>query len=162
MKVSHYLRAGVAALVLSCGLAAPLSAAVNYQFDSDFGTFSYTTSDFITADRFLRASELGSCTPSDSCLAVRFDLDYDERGQWDNLVFTRGTSFGTTSNYYYFDLGAFQTVGIYASSGNSGTLTVSGFGSGAVPEPSAWALMILGFGTVGAGMRRRVAGVAYA
>jgi len=30
-----------------------------------------------------------------------------------------------------------------------------GFGSGAVPEPSTWALLILGFGMVGAGMRRR-------
>lgn len=32
---------------------------------------------------------------------------------------------------------------------------VFGAGAGAVPEPSAWALMILGFGLVGAGMRRR-------
>ena len=35
--------------------------------------------------------------------------------------------------------------------------------AGAVPEPSAWALLILGFGAVGAGMRRRTtARVAYA
>lgn len=33
--------------------------------------------------------------------------------------------------------------------------------NGAVPEPSTWALLILGFGVVGAGMRRR-ASVAYA
>lgn len=35
--------------------------------------------------------------------------------------------------------------------------------AGAVPEPSAWALLILGFGAVGAGMRqRKAARVAYA
>ena len=34
----------------------------------------------------------------------------------------------------------------------SGTLT---FTSGAVPEPATWALMILGFGAVGIGLRRR-------
>lgn len=34
-------------------------------------------------------------------------------------------------------------------------LTLNGPGVGVVPEPSAWALLILGFGAVGAGMRRR-------
>lgn len=33
--------------------------------------------------------------------------------------------------------------------------------NGAVPEPSAWALMILGFGMLGAGLRRKRAVVAY-
>lgn len=36
-------------------------------------------------------------------------------------------------------------------------LTLNGPGGGVVPEPSAWALLILGFGAVGAGMRRRSA-----
>lgn len=35
-------------------------------------------------------------------------------------------------------------------------LTLNAAGPGGVPEPSAWALLILGFGAVGAGMRRRV------
>lgn len=34
------------------------------------------------------------------------------------------------------------------------------FGAGAVPEPASWALMIVGFGLVGASMRRRNAAVA--
>lgn len=37
----------------------------------------------------------------------------------------------------------------------------SGMG-GAVPEPSAWALLIIGFGIVGAGMRSRKSAVAFA
>jgi PEP-CTERM motif len=36
------------------------------------------------------------------------------------------------------------------------------FAQGAVPEPASWALMILGFGVVGAGLRRRTANVSYA
>ena len=36
-----------------------------------------------------------------------------------------------------------------------GTLTVAKIGSAAVPEPSAWALMIAGFGGMGALLRRR-------
>lgn len=36
------------------------------------------------------------------------------------------------------------------------------FGSVAVPEPSAWALMILGFGAAGAAMRRRKLAVRFA
>lgn len=40
---------------------------------------------------------------------------------------------------------------------------VSGFATtGAVPEPSAWALLILGFGAVGAGMRQRKTRIAFA
>ncbi|MBS0333428.1 MAG: PEPxxWA-CTERM sorting domain-containing protein, partial [Proteobacteria bacterium] len=35
------------------------------------------------------------------------------------------------------------------------TLVVSGAPDGAVREPAAWALMIMGFGGVGAGLRRR-------
>ena len=163
MKLSRCLRAGVAALLLSGAVAAPVSAAVVYQFESIFGAFSYTTDDFLIADRLVQASELTSCTALDSCLSVRFDLDYEGKGQRDNLVFTHGTSRSTASNYFYFGLGAFQSVGVYAASGNNrGTLTVSRLASGAVPEPSAWALMISGFGAVGAGMRRRRTSVAYA
>ena len=45
-------------------------------------------------------------------------------------------------------------TGSFDLTGNPGTLTISSFES-AVPEPGTWLLMILGFGFVGAGMRRR-------
>jgi hypothetical protein len=49
---------------------------------------------------------------------------------------------------------------------NLGDVTVNGAaftpGTGAVPEPAAWALMILGFGGVGAVLRRRRAAAAFA
>lgn len=43
-----------------------------------------------------------------------------------------------------------------------GLLTLASDPFAAVPEPAAWALMIAGFGLVGAGLRRRTAKVAYA
>lgn len=43
----------------------------------------------------------------------------------------------------------------------SGTVLVAGV-AGAIPEPSTWALMILGFGMAGATMRRRAVRIAYA
>lgn len=55
--------------------------------------------------------------------------------------FQGGGNFQGRSSFYAFDvLGADQATG-----------------PGAVPEPSTWALLILGFGAVGAGMRRRTA-----
>jgi PEP-CTERM motif len=37
------------------------------------------------------------------------------------------------------------------------TILASAQGPGGVPEPASWALMIAGFGLVGAAMRRRAA-----
>lgn len=37
----------------------------------------------------------------------------------------------------------------------AGTLTIAPAGAGAVPEPASWALMLCGFGAIGAAMRRR-------
>ena len=39
----------------------------------------------------------------------------------------------------------------------AGTLTISSVATGAVPEPGTWMLMILGFGAMGAAMRRKTA-----
>lgn len=60
---------------------------------------------------------------------------------------------------HYYGLGASRpTVGDY-------TLVFDGVGrvdTGAVPEPATWAMMIAGFGAVGATMRRRSTRVAFA
>lgn len=54
---------------------------------------------------------------------------------------------------------AYAYLGTYDGGDNFGPSYNPGFegiaGTGAVPEPSAWALMILGMGAVGAAMRRR-------
>lgn len=64
-------------------------------------------------------------------------------------------------HYRFNNVGLIPILGVGASSGNAIILGSSG-GSipnpnppGAVPEPSTWAMLILGFGAVGATLRRR-------
>lgn len=60
--------------------------------------------------------------------------------------------------FYYFDAG--KDLGkIDLNFGASSTITLFSTGPGGVPEPATWALMILGFGGVGAAMRRSKAKV---
>lgn len=51
-------------------------------------------------------------------------------------------------------------TGIASFTLSGGYVIIRGFAGPAVPEPAAWALMIVGFGLTGAAMRRRVAAVA--
>jgi PEP-CTERM motif len=72
------------------------------------------------------------------------------------LTLTAGVSyFAVSSGFSNSDFGAF-TLTI------SGPGNITGGGLSAVPEPAAWAMMIAGFGFVGAAMRRRVTKVSYA
>lgn len=61
------------------------------------------------------------------------------------------------TSLYYFDQAAFQSVGHHESillgSDQAGTLDV--FLSGVVPEPATWVMMLIGFGGVGAALRRK-------
>ena len=54
------------------------------------------------------------------------------------------TSLGLTAGTYNFSIPS-DTI----------TLIVPGTGAGAVPEPSTWAMMLIGFGGIGYSMRRR-------
>lgn len=49
---------------------------------------------------------------------------------------------------------ALKVTGYYGAKGGSYAGTFN-FGTAAVPEPAAWGMMIVGFGLVGAAMRRR-------
>ena len=62
------------------------------------------------------------------------------------------------SSARFFRLTAVQGAGCvqnYPECYDFDTLEAINFASGAVPEPSTWALLILGFGAVGGAMRRR-------
>jgi len=74
----------------------------------------------------------------------------------DNLV--GGQTFALNRN----GLTAFTMQGVTTQGGWLQFDNVVVNGQGAVPEPSAWALMILGFGVVGPGMRRRSVGTRFA
>ncbi len=73
-----------------------------------------------------------------------------------NLGFTQfsgPTIFGGTTAHPIFSPGVFQLNNPFF--GGPATLTISEIASGAVPEPASWAMLIMGFGLVGAIMRRR-------
>jgi hypothetical protein len=72
------------------------------------------------------------------------------------LALTAGVSyFAVSSGFANNDFGAF-TLRI------SGPGNITGGGLSAVPEPAAWAMLLAGFGFVGAALRRRVTKVTYA
>lgn len=145
-------------------------------------TFTLVTPDFITNGTFTPDS-CSSDNASLTCGEMAFDDfanvfdvggDYLSFGyEYDDGI----NAFGGTG-FYFFAPGAFSAVGAYTTEGwpingppiagedngfgccfgNAGfaTLVVSGAPDvGAIPEPGAWAMMILGFGGVGAVLRRR-------
>ena len=122
-------------------------AAVVYDFSGAGGgqSFSFTTDDFISSDATFASALLDSC----NCSSIVFDVDWHVNDPADNLRFI----VGSTTYYYYFMDGSFGTLGTHNTIDvNQGTLTVSG---APVPEPSTWAMMLIGFGATGYAMRRR-------
>jgi hypothetical protein len=97
---------------------------------------TFDTFDFISSDYFGNGQVGGGFSYNDS-----FDQYF--RGA---QLYSGTTAAPTILNGTY-------TLTSY-SNGVTGTLTITG-GAGAVPEPATWALMIGGFGMVGATMRRR-------
>ena len=82
-----------------------------------------------------------------------------------NAAYTAAGSAGAcatpyfSGNYHHCDWqdGNGQTFGPWAGTAGAQTFADQLFvrTNGAVPEPSTWAMMLLGFGLIGAGMRRR-------
>lgn len=115
----------------------------------------------------------------DNAILVCGDMEFDNFPNLfgvdvvgDYLSFRSSYSDGGFNNFsggafYFFAPGAFAANGSYSNAGwpisccfgNAGpaTLVVSGIpdATGAIPEPGAWALMIIGFGGAGAALRRR-------
>jgi hypothetical protein len=68
-----------------------------------------------------------------------------------------------SGNLYRYDATTYQRTAIAGGLGQiDGIALLGAVGNGAVPEPSTWALLILGFGAVGARMRRRKTSVSVA
>lgn len=74
-----------------------------------------------------------------------------------------GSGFGflTFDTANTIDDGVYSVVDIFNGNATSGTLSTAGAitrftsaDAGAVPEPATWAMMLMGFGAVGVGMRR--------
>ena len=161
------LLAGAAAM-LACALGAPADAAVRYDFtaltsfDSGpgfgniSGSFSYIAPDFLTADTIVPAGSLESCTVTSTAGPATC---WQQEFAFDTVYFGVSAPGGEGQFFYYFPLGAFGAVGAYDTfihPEQVGTLVVSRVADGpGVPEPSAWAMLILGFGAAGSLIRRR-------
>ncbi|WP_337187181.1 PEPxxWA-CTERM sorting domain-containing protein [Phenylobacterium sp.] len=145
-------------------------------------SFSLVTPGFITNGTFTPDSCTDD-NAGYVCGQMEFDNfanQFDVGGDFLSLGYSYeddNTAFGGGA-FFFFAPGAFGAVGTYTTDGwpingppiasdpngynccfgnaGFGTLVVSGSPDvGAIPEPGAWALMILGFGGVGATLRHR-------
>jgi hypothetical protein len=71
-------------------------------------------------------------------------------------LYVYGYNMGVGSGWSGTFSGAIDNVAVTNANGTSAFNFEVASGLGAVPEPSAWALLILGFGAIGGAMRRRV------
>lgn len=92
-------------------------------------------------------------------------IDYNGGGSGWGRGFAGPLSFRVMSNSYALTLNSlvsrvynnqdvYFTTDLVNANGRTGNVGAIAF-AGQVPEPSTWALLIIGFGAIGAGMRRR-------
>ena len=86
-------------------------------------------------------------------VSILYGPGSDNNG-WETITQTLNLSAGT----YLFRFAETDNQGFF----QAGLDNVSVTGSGAVPEPASWAMMLGGFGLVGGAMRRRSAAVRFA
>lgn len=164
MKLSMLGAVTAVALVGSLGMASAANAATFIDPPTDMdpmGTFGNTDPD----DTFLDVFTFSTSTPG--FLTVTLFSEFVEISENVNFV-TNGVTLNGT-NLTVINRGnpeiqelilgltpGTQTLSIAGSAGPNGSYngTLS-FVAGAIPEPSTWALMILGFGAIGFGMRRK-------
>jgi len=102
---------------------------------------SHDITNLLLTDSVTMAQSLGSLSAADGAVAIKL---------WSGLT----GDFTLTGNYVFAWTGAQPTGARLASQIKLLDLPTV---AGAVPEPASWALMIGGFGLVGAAMRRKVA-----
>ncbi|PZN92326.1 MAG: hypothetical protein DCF31_16645 [Alphaproteobacteria bacterium] len=85
--------------------------------------------------------------------SLGFSFSVGDRVGFDISGATRNAFFSIGDNFYSVNL----STGAGTFIGGVGAGGLTGFTAGAVPEPASWAMLIAGFGLVGASMRRRAA-----
>ena len=167
-------------LTLGCAVGAmafavPASAAtpINFEIDGTTGTLRAVAiscdagpagcaGNFTAMGSFMRPAIFGS-TPGEVALTLSTSTLFNGS----NIDFVSGTLNGTPLTFNRLSGGQFEFgfVGPIAMM-DVNTLNISGFTSGngsfagdisfsAVPEPSTWAMMLIGFGAIGWMVRRR-------
>jgi hypothetical protein len=168
MKVARLFAVG--ALVL----AASAANAVTYVFEafSSFdrgspevplnytGGFEVTVDNPITVNTVLPLASLTSCTVfanvgNPVCTDQEFLFGFSPGTMTIAHSFSNAEAEDAGANYYYFDLAAAATNGVWDTvffgTEQQGRLTVTGV----VPEPGTWAMLVSGLGLVAVALRRR-------
>jgi hypothetical protein len=108
---------------------------------------AYTETSLIDALILIDTPNLPDGDPGLADQLADKDAAYSLLFGFSDLVVTQGGAFGSTDN---FSMVSFSTGSAFGRPGSNSFVT-----EGPVPEPSTWALMILGFGSAGAMLRRR-------
>ena len=169
--------------VISACTASSVNATVRYEFEitsphdvpysspqmTVTGKFAYDSANFIDLGlpdyRFVPAADLASCEAASgqgaaTCLYAMFQRSYLTNPvlNFNQVQFAMLDGNSAAGVNAYFADGAFTNPGTHLSihnilNGAEAKLVVTVIG-GAVPEPATWAMMICGFGLVGAGLRQ--------
>ena len=162
-KITLLAATAVAGLTALPASAAPIlfeltgSRNATFTIDTTTAPTTQTTSAFGTQISYAVVPGTFNGAPGNATLGFATgDIFADLNITGTTLGFTQfvspaGDLFSLVNNMPVFNLGTFNLTSIV--SGNS-TLRISA-ASGAVPEPATWAMMMLGFGAMGATLRRR-------
>jgi hypothetical protein len=152
-----FLVVAMASVVGFAAIASPVSTGVTYTFTGNFqngnfapenASFSITVPTAITSDQTFTAAQANLACGDNfvQCTGVSF-LTTATPGQ-DVVTINFNTLNSSQQEFYDFAATAFGTDSVNPQDGgafgNNATLTTTGVVA-AVPEPSTWAMMILGF-----------------
>ena len=113
------------------------------------------------------ASSSGTATYSSANRITAFSFDWGTPDNYNTLTFRSGvtivasfTGSGLPAGNYGYTFTNAQNVNAVDFSSTQRAFEIDNVGVTAVPEPTTWALLIVGFGMVGAAARRRAGVVA--
>lgn len=161
----HGKLATLIAAVAMGAAAVPADARISYLFSSNSIYFQFFRSNYISLPTTYSPTDVEYCGtfPDYSCISLSFTTGTDIfNAPSDVMTYTINNSAGTDlyTQSVHFTRGAFSKSGSYSSNyvtnGAGFTLAIAGTPDAAtVPEPAAWALMIIGFGAIGGASRVR-------
>lgn len=127
-------------------------SAIGNEFSFVFA--NYTETSLIDALILLDTADLAIGDPGRPAQLAAKDAAYDLLSNFSGDLVNQGGTFGSTDT---FSMVSFSQGAAFGTSGSNSFTT-----EGPVPEPATWALMILGFGSAGAMLRRRRHTLAFA
>ncbi len=153
-------RAIVAAVALAC-FSVPATAATFISFNGSTGVFG---NDLVSSPTFSDTINLGPLAPGAYLISATISSTY-QNDLDQNLDFTSVMFNGVEFNVALTGQNEFRFINSIAS-GNSNLFTIRGTSGGdasyagtinvaTVPEPSSWAMAMIGFFVIGSVIRRR-------